>query len=364
MPALPVLDQRHRGTKFAELSVRSVINSPESTGMGFWSLNPYVGCEFGCTYCYARYTHRYVVERARDDGRITAAEFTDFQRPEGLEPFEHRIFIKSRSAVLAALDRDLNRLRRRTALDGLQTILIGSATDPYQPAERQYQVTRAVLARLRGERGIRIGVITKSPLVCRDLDLLQDLSRRHWLSVYISLVSVDARVIRLFEARSPMPHARLRALEQLVRGGIRAGLIVAPILPGITDTVPQVDALMEAASAAGAKFITPITLRLYPDSRRRFLPIVEQHFPDLARRYRAAYHDTWNAPQEYAAAAKRRFQRFSLKYGIPQGDTDEEESAQQAGRAAQLSLFSATDDGGRHCPISPRSSAADGEGAR
>jgi DNA repair photolyase len=363
----PVLDERHRGTKFIELAARSVINSPESTGMDFWSLNPYVGCEFGCTYCYARYAHRYVVERARDDGRITAAELPDFQRPDGLEPFEHRIFVKSRSTVLAALDRDLSRLRRRAALDGPQTILIGSATDPYQPAERQYQVTRAVLARLRGERGMRLGIITKSPLVCRDLDLLRDLGRRHWLSVYISLVSVEARVIRLFEARSPMPHTRLRAVQQLVEGGIRAGLIVAPILPGITDTASQVDALMQAAAAAGAKFVTPIPLRLYPDTRRRFLPIVEQHYPELARRYRVAYHDTRNAPQEYTVAAKRRFQRYALKYGISQGADEEEESARQAERAAQLSLFSTAGDGGRHCPISPTSSAgeggASGEGA-
>ncbi len=334
-----VLDERRRGTKFVELPVKSIINSPESTRMDFWSLNPYVGCEFGCSYCYARYAHRYVVERARDNGRITERECADLGSPSGLEPFEHRIFIKEREAVLAALGRDLPRIRRRTMRDGPQSIIIGSATDPYQPAERQYQVTRAVLARLRGERGFRIGVITKSPLVTRDITLLRDLARRHWVSVYISLVSMDIRVIKLFEARSPMPHARLRALGQLVRGGVRAGLIVAPILPGITDTLQQIEALMRAARDAGAKFIAPIPLRLYPDVRRRFLPIVEQHFPRLARRYRAAYDRTWDAPEKYAAAVKRRFRRVAERYGI-QDDAEQEQPATRAmNRAAQLNMF-------------------------
>ena len=338
--AAVVLDERRRGTKFVELSPKSVINSPESTRMGFWSLNPYVGCEFGCTYCYARYAHRYVVERAHDNGRITDVEFADLQHPRGLEPFEHRIFVKSRSAVLSALDRDLNRVRRRTTLGGPQSIVIGSGTDPYQPAERQYQVTRTVLARLRGERGFRIGIISKSPLVTRDIDILRDLARRHWLSVYVSLTCVDVRVIKIFEARSPMPHARLRALERLSSAGIRAGLIVAPILPGITDTVPQIDALIRAAKEASTQFVVPIPLRLYPDVQRRFLPLVEQHYPDLAARYRAAYEGTWNAPEEYVTALKHRFHRIASIYGIPESAAEgEEQATHHAARAAQLGLF-------------------------
>ncbi len=337
---LQLLGDRKRGTKFVELPPKSVINSPESTRMGFWSLNPYVGCEFGCTYCYARYAHRYVVERAHDNGRITDVEFADLQHPRGLEPFEQRIFVKSRSAVLSALDRDLNRVRRRTTLDGPQSIIIGSGTDPYQPAERQYQVTRTVLARLRGERGFRIGIISKSPLVTRDIDILQDLARRHWLSVYVSLTCVDMRVIKIFEARSPMPHARLRALERLSSAGIRAGLIVAPILPGITDTVPQIDALIRAAKEASGQFVVPIPLRLYPDVQRRFLPLVEQHYPNLAARYRAAYEGNWNAPDEYVTALKDRFHRIASIYGIPESAAEgEEEATHHAARAAQLSLF-------------------------
>ncbi len=338
--ALPVLDERQRGTKFVELSVKSIINSPESTGMEFWSINPYVGCEFGCTYCYARYAHRYVVQRARDSGRMTEREFLDPGAPRSLEPFEQRIFVKSHQTVLNALEHDLRRMRNRTGRDGPQTILIGTATDPYQPAERQYQVTRVILTRLRRERGFRIGLITKSPLICRDIDLLKGLSRHHLLSVYVSLVSVDAPVINLFEARSPMPHVRLRALGRLSTGGVRTGLIVAPILPGITDSVEQIRKLLRAAKHAGAQFIRPVPLRLYPAAKERYLPLVEQHFPWLTKRYRTAYNRSWDAPQQYAEAVQQRFSRIARQYGILDTERSEAESAEwEQPAASQLSLF-------------------------
>lgn len=340
VPALPVLDERRRGTRFVELAVRSLINSPESTGMGFWSLNPYVGCEFGCSYCYARYAHEYVVERARDRGVVSTAEYADLGRPGGLEPFEHRIFVKTRASALAALERDLHRVRRRHVEAGVQNIVIGTATDPYQPAERQYQVTRAVLERLAHERRLRVGLITKSPLVCRDLELLKTVARRNHVSVYVSLISVDVKLIKLFEARSPMPHARLRALAKLTRAGLRAGLIVAPVLPGITDSVEQVTRLMRAAKVAGAKFVYPSPLRLYPSTRARFLPLVEQHFPELTRRYRAAYGRQRDAPAAYRQAVRQRFHEIAQRYGIPDTDGAEEQSvADGAARVAQLNLW-------------------------
>src|SRR5213593_5094577 len=153
--ALPVLDQRLRGTKFVSLAPRSVLNSPQQTGVDFWSLNPYIGCEFGCTYCYARYAHRYVVERAHDAGKLDDAEFADFRGPHGWEAFEKRIFVKE--GILAALDRDLKRFfgtAIRPYGDTAGTIVIGTATDPYQPAERRFKLTRAVLERLARYEGL------------------------------------------------------------------------------------------------------------------------------------------------------------------------------------------------------------------
>lgn len=338
---LPVLGDRLRGTKFVELPVRSIINDPESTGMGFWSINPYVGCEYGCSYCYARFAHRYAVERARDAGAIDASTFVDLGAPPGLESFEHRILVKSREGMLAALERDLPRVHRRAARDGAQSILVGTATDPYQPAERQYQITRAVLTRFLREAGLRVGLITKSPLVCRDIGLLKQLSQRHTLSVYVSLISVDPDITQLFEARSPVPHARLRALARLSAAGIRAGVIVAPILPGITDTVDQIRALLRAGRDMGAQFVYPSPLRLYPGVRQRFLPILERHFPSLVPRYHAAYHDGWDATDTYCQAVHRRFRRLAGEFGIPDIDGHHVPTDGEPPRSTQLSLFEA-----------------------
>ena len=314
--SLPVLDRRLRGTRFFEHPARSIINAPESTGMRFWSINPYVGCEFGCTYCYARFAHRYVVERARDDGRVDGDEFRDLRGPHGWEAFEHRIFVKRKADVLSALERDLPRVRRRAQTER-QSIAIGTATDPYQPAERTFRITRAVLERFRRERGFGIGIIAKGPLVRRDATLLAELSARHELTVHVSLITVDEDIIRLVEARSPMPHARLRALRHLVEAGVNAGLIVAPVLPGITDATEQLRELLRQAKAAGARFASPVPLRLYPAVREPFLPVIERHWPELASRYRAAYRDAMDAPDEYQEALNRRFMRLAVEVGIP-----------------------------------------------
>ena len=315
--ALPVLDERLRGTKFVELAPRSVLNSPQQTGVDFWSLNPYIGCEFGCTYCYARYAHRYAVERARDAGRLSEAEFRDFRGPHGWEAFERRIFVKSR--LVAALEADLRRYFRTAGPPDRTTapIVIGTATDPYQPAERRFRLTRRVLERLARCDGLNLGIITKSPLVARDVDLLRDIQQRSDLEVYVSLITVDARVIRQFEARSPTPAARLRALQKLTAAGINAGLIVAPVLPGITDDRPHLEALFRAAQEAGARFVHAGPLRLYPAVRDRFLPVLEAHFPDLPERYRRAYARHSGVPRTYARALGARIRRLQTRFGFP-----------------------------------------------
>jgi DNA repair photolyase len=315
--ALSVLDERLRGTRFVALEPRSVLNGPEQTGVDFWSLNPYVGCEFGCSYCYARYAHRYVVERAHDQGKLSDAEFRDFRGAHGWEAFERRIFVKER--VLGVLETDLQRYLRRVAAAGAAAtpIVIGTATDPYQPAERRFRLTRQILERLARLEGLNIGIITKSPLVARDRDVLRRIQERSDLAVHVSLTALDPRLIRQVEARSPTPRVRLRALAQLVAAGINAGLIVAPVLPGISDDLPQLEALFRAAREAGARFVHAGPLRLYPAVRDRFLPVVDVHFPALAARYRRAYARSSAAPRSYAAALQRRIQRLQHQFGFP-----------------------------------------------
>src|SRR6266567_3582015 len=319
--ALPVLDQRLRGTKFVSLSPKSLLNSPQQTGVDFWSLNPYVGCEFGCTYCYARYAHRYVVERAHDAGKLSDDEFREFRGPQGWEAFERRIFVKERT--LGALESDLQRYFRSAARSHAQPapIVIGTATDPYQPAERHFRITRRILERLACCEGLNLGIITKSPLIARDLDVLRDIQARNDLEVYVSLITVDVPLIRKIEARSPMPAVRLRALKRLTDGRINAGLIVAPVLPGITDDLPQLEALFRAAREAGARFVHAGPLRLYPAVRDRFLPVLETHFPGLADRYRRAYGGgRSNAPRDYARALAARVKRLQARCAFPVND--------------------------------------------
>lgn len=314
-PAVTVLDARQRGTRFVALANRTILNAPAQTGMDFWSLNPYVGCEFGCSYCYARYTHRYVVERARDAGRLTDEEFRDFRGPGGWEAFERRIFVKQRA--LAALDGDLRRLSRSATAAGPPTIVLGTATDPYQPAESRFGITRAVLERLARCEGLSVGIITKSPLVARDAHVLRALQAHNAVEVYLSLISVDAAVVRAVEARSPHPVARLRGVRKLAAAGVNVGVIIAPVLPGLTDDLPRLRALFRAARDAGARFVCAAPLRLYPAVRDRFLPVLDERFPALAPRYRTVYGGAMSPPRAYGRALQRRIRRLQVEFGFP-----------------------------------------------
>jgi DNA repair photolyase len=310
-PSLPILDERARGTRFIELSVRSVLNTPASTKMGFWSINPYVGCEFGCTYCYARDTHRWVVERAERGKGGTSSTVPSFHRttlpPE--EAFEKEILVKSEVAEVLA--RTLN-----PAQVAGHSLVIGTATDPYQPAERKFGLTRRILEVLRSYHGLSIEIITKSPLVTRDIELLRAISEHNEMSVNISLATADPRLARRLELRSPVPGARLRALRRLIEGGVHAGLIVAPIIPGITDDWAGLARLIEAAKEAGARYVIGSALRLGPAARHRFLPVLDREFPQLAERYRRHYARSDLASQSYQDALARRLNALRAAFGF------------------------------------------------
>ena len=304
-----LLDERQRGTRFVRLPIKSILNSPEQTGMGFWSLNPYVGCEFGCTYCFARFAHRYVVERGRQAGESPALEWDD-------AAFERQVFVKSEAPDVLALTLKPSRL-------GDAAIAIGTATDPYQPAERRFRLTRRILERLAQFHGLNVSLVTKSPLVTRDLDVLSRLAARSRLTVYLSLITVEVPLIRRIEARSPMPQVRLRALAKLGAAGIRAGVMIAPVLPGISDGLGQLRALMRAARDAGAAFVHVAPLRLYAAVRPTFLPVVARHFPALLPRYERAFDTRGCVTGAYADALERRAARLQRETGFPTWAEDE-----------------------------------------
>ena len=317
--ALPVLDERvTRGATFHEVPVKAILNSPATTGMGFWSLNPYVGCEFGCTYCYARETHKWVMERATqkqltiepDSAVNRQSSIVNQQSLPPWEAFERRILVKTSAAAV------LQRTLFPAKLEGC-SLVIGTATDPYQPAERRFRLTRSILEALLGWRGLSLGIITKSPLILRDLPILQQLAERHELSVNISLAAVDGALLRRIEARSPAPHARLRALKGLADGGIHAGLLVAPIIPGISDSRDTLAAIMAAGKAAGARYVVGSALRLGPAARTRFLPHLAGEFPELVERYQRRFGQSQSPGRDYTDALSRRIRALQQAYGFP-----------------------------------------------
>ena len=314
---LRVLGQRERGTRFLTLSARTVLNSPASTGMGFWSINPYVGCEFGCTYCYARDTHRYAVERAERRDGLSAP---DEELPAWLA-FERRILVKMDVAERLARTLDPAKL-------GHDSLVIGTATDPYQPAERRYRVTRGILEVLAEHAGLGIVIITKSPLITRDIDVLSRIAQRSTLSIHLSLITVDRELARRLEPRAPTPEARIRALARLREAGLDAGINCMPVLPGITDDPFMLEDLVRRVAAVGATYVGACALRLQSAARQRYLPFIEQEFPHLAARYRSAYASSPHVSESYRAGLAKFFARLCRRYGIRNGWSDEEEEGE------------------------------------
>ncbi len=209
--------------EFFTLASRSLLN--RCTRMPFtWTINPYRGCEFACKYCYARYTHEFMEMR------------------DGMD-FERKIYVKQRAAEL--LRRDL-----RKVMPGEQ-IAIGTATDPYQPAERRFEVTRTVLEVFAEQRGLDIGIVTKSDLVLRDSELLGEVARRNKLFVNLTITTLHTDLARILEPRAPRPDLRMKAVQKLNQAGVPAGVICAPVIPGITDSARDLDALVKDDKRSG-----------------------------------------------------------------------------------------------------------------
>src|SRR5437762_10852283 len=200
---LPVIgDQKH--IRYYSSPAKSVLNGPETTGMGFWSINPYIGCAFGCAYCYARYTHRYVMERAATDERMTDVLGEAYNKLPPWLAFERNIFVKKNAPEILSRTLRFGSDRHLRLLDG-ETIVIGTATDPYQPAERRFRITRGILEVLAAHPGLSVTIITKSPLVTRDVDVLRRLQRHNQISVHISLITIDRDLARRPAPRAPTP---------------------------------------------------------------------------------------------------------------------------------------------------------------
>ncbi|MGA7293559.1 MAG: radical SAM protein [Terriglobales bacterium] len=275
-----------------------------------WAINPYRGCEFACKYCYARYTHEFMGLR------------------DGVE-FERKIFIKQHAAVL--LRAELKRVKRG------EEIAIGTATDPYQPAERRFEITRAILEELSRHSDLEIGIVTKSNLVTRDAEILRRIGERNRIFVNVTVTTVDVELARKLEPRAPRPDLRLEAVRQLNLAGVDAGVICAPVLPEITDRPSDLEALVKAASEAAAKYIFANPLFLKPCSAAVFLPFLEANFPALVERYRTRYADRAFLPKGYARRLGQLVSALRMKYGI--GDEHARSSRRAHVEVAQMELF-------------------------
>jgi DNA repair photolyase len=282
--------QGHDVEYFA-LPVRSLLNRCTGVRMPFtWTINPYRGCEFACKYCYARYTHEFMELR------------------DGVD-FEQKIFVKQHAADL--LHQELHHVKPG------EEIAIGTATDPYQPAERRFEVTRAILEELARHRGLEIGIVTKSNLILRDTDILQQIAKNNRLFVNITITTLKVELARILEPRAPRPDLRLEAMQKLNQADVAAGVICAPVLPGITDSPRDLEALVQATAKAGGKFVSANSLFLKPCSAAVFLPFLEKEFPQLVESYQKRYKDRAFLPESYRKPLSKLMKRLRQKYGIP-----------------------------------------------
>lgn len=319
---LPTLDAQ-ADIRYHAAAARSVLNAPAATGMAFWSLNPYVGCAFGCAYCYARDAHRHAMERA---GGLAAAtgldDAGDGAADAALPPwlaFERRILVKREAPALLRHALRPGRAAWRAIVERGEPLAIGTATDPYQPAERRFGVTRAVLGVLAELEGVRVGLVTKSALVTRDAALLATIAGRSRLTVHVSLITTDRELARRIEPRAPTPEARLRAVRRLREAGVDVGVNCMPVLPGVTDGPAMLRALVAAVAEAGATHLNACALRLRAAARRRYLPWLAESFPALGARYRAAYATGHQPGEAYRVGLRARLQRLCAEYGVTYG---------------------------------------------
>jgi DNA repair photolyase len=255
----PALD-RKAVVEYRELPARSLLNRCRGARVPFeWTINPYRGCEFACRYCYARYTHEFMEFR----------DPADFERKIWAKRFDARGFARELRAVKPG-----------------EWIALGTATDPYQPAERRYGVTRSILRVLARQAGLRVAVTTKSDLVARDSALLAELARRNQVRVNFTVTTMDGRLARLLEPLAPRPELRLRAASRLVSAGIETAVYACPVMPGLNDSPESLEAVALAARAAGARRFGTGVVFLKPCAQAVFLPFLDREFPHLAAAYR------------------------------------------------------------------------------
>jgi len=286
------------GVAYREIRARSLLNRCDAPRMPFrWTVNPYRGCAMGCRYCYAAYTH----------------EFLGIAVPE---QFHSLVYVKTGGEDETA--RRLGLIVKRGEL-----IALGTATDPYQPAEVEARVTRRFLELVARHRNVRLGIVTKGAVILRDIDLLQTINRRSHLWVRISLVSPHADLVRKLDPWAPPPAVRIEMMRRLHEAGIDAGLGLAPVLPALTDDEPSLDRLLGEVAAAGVRRMFMNVLFLRSPTKEKYLRWLGAEYPRYLEAYERAYAGRVYLNGPYRDRLQAIVRRLKSKHGFVERDGDD-----------------------------------------
>ena len=299
------------GADYQEVACRSALN--HVVGMPFsWTLNPYRGCTHGCHYCFARRYHTQFEMNADDE-------------------FASVILVKTN--LVEVLTRELDRPSWDRSL-----VAVGTATDPYQPIEGRYRLTRAALeAMTRGRTPA--GIVTKGPMVVRDRDVLGDLTRAAGCTVYVSVPTVDDDAWRVLEPGTAHPMKRLRAVRELVDSGINAGVLMAPVVPGFTSSRSRMERTIKAVADHGARFVGYSVMHLEGGTRDHFLKFIDREFPSMLPRFERLYA-TKHPPAAYRKEVQGMVRVLQDRYGLSKRENPQKtghESPPRTGASAEPS---------------------------
>lgn len=273
-----------------ELVCKSILNYCDTYRMrDTFTINPYRGCEFGCTYCYARYTH----------------EFMELE----WEEFEKKIFVKADAPRVLMRTLDYKKI-------GDRHIAIGTATDPYQPAEVKFRLTQQLLQVFARTRGLSLSITTKSALIKRDIPLFQKISENNEFQINVSLISLDEVLLRKLEPKASRPSARLAALKEVTDAGVRAGINLMPIIPGISDSGENLEAVIRAAREHGAHYVNSNVLFLRDSSKEIFYRFLCQNFQELYQKYQHVFGKRSFTPARYQKDIYSLVSDLKKKYGF------------------------------------------------
>ena len=285
---MAAVEPRLADVAYQEVECKSALNQVKNM-MFNWSLNPYTGCEHRCAFCYVR-AFELRADRPSDDryGRT----------------------IRVKTNVASVLRSELARRSWKK-----ETVVIGAATDPYQPAEGRFKLTRQCLVVLR-EFANPTAMITRGPMIVRDVDVLGELARRADLHITFSIPTLDDEVWRKTEPGTAHPRQRLKAIEKLVTAGIDVGVGMAPILPGLSDRPELIEEVVKAARAAGATGLWAAMLHLKDGTREHFLSVLDRHWPELLPRYERAYRERAYLPQGFGDKTMNEVARLRSLHGV------------------------------------------------